>query len=175
MSDSDDRLPQTISHARSHEEHEGGEINLEELTAIVVNTAYHLHVDLGPGLLESVYEVVMAKLLRERGLKVERQKSVMFEYHDMIFDEGLRIDLLVNDRLVVELKSVEAFAPVHAKQVLTYLRLLHLPIGLLINFGSASFKEGCKRIVNNHKNFASSRLRVNQVENRARSREEHEA
>jgi iron complex transport system substrate-binding protein len=83
--------------------------------------------------------------------------------------------LLVNDRLVVELKSVEAFAPVHAKQVLTYLRLLHLPIGLLINFGSASFKEGCKRIVNNHQDFASSRLRVNQVENRARSREEHEA
>jgi iron complex transport system substrate-binding protein len=175
MSDSDDRLPQAISHARSHEEHEGGERNLEELTAIVVDTAYHLHVDLGPGLLESVYEAVMAKLLRERGLKVERQKSVMFEYHDMIFDEGLRIDLLVNDRLVVELKSVEAFAPVHAKQVLTYLRLLHLPIGLLINFGSASFKEGCKRIVNNHQDFASSRLRVNQGENLARSREEHEA
>lgn len=175
MSDPDDRMTHRNNQARSHEEREIGERNVEELSAIVVNTAYHLHVDLGPGLLESVYEVVMAKLLRERGLKVERQKSVMFEYHDMIFDEGLRIDLLVNDRLVVELKSVEAFAPVHAKQVLTYLRLLHLPIGLLINFGSASFKEGCKRIVNNHQDFASSRLRVNQVENRARSREEHEA
>jgi iron complex transport system substrate-binding protein len=175
MSDTDRRLSQGNSLARRHEEHEGLERNVEELSAIVVDTAYHLHVDLGPGLLESVYETVMAKLLREQGLKVERQKSVVFEYHGMIFDDGLRIDLLINDRLVVELKSVETLAPVHPKQVLTYLRLLRLPIGLLVNFGSATFKEGCKRIVNNHQDFASSRLRVNQAESRARSREEHEA
>ncbi|MFN5950296.1 MAG: GxxExxY protein, partial [Pirellulaceae bacterium] len=134
-----------------------------------------LHVDLGPGLLESVYESGLARRLRERGLGGGRHRGGGGVYGGIIFEDGLRIDLLVTDRLVVELKSVEAFAPVHAKQVLTYLRLLHLPIGLLINFGSASFKEGCKRIVNNHQDFASSRLRVNQVENRARSREEHEA
>jgi iron complex transport system substrate-binding protein len=175
MSDTDRRLSQGNSLARRHEEHEGLERNVEELSAIVVDTAYHLHVDLGPGLLESVYETVMAKLLREQGLKVERQKSVVFEYHGMIFDDGLRIDLLINDQLVVELKSVETLASVHPKQVLTYLRLLRLPIGLLVNFGLSSFKEGCKRIVNNHQDFASSRLRVNQAEIRARSREEHEA
>ena len=78
----------------------------------------------------------------------------------MHFDEGLRVDLLVEGCIVVELKSVETLAPVHAKQLLTYLRLLHMPIGLLINFGAATFKEGIKRVVNNHKDFAASRLRA---------------
>jgi hypothetical protein len=78
------------------------------------------------------------------------------------FDEGFRMDLLVEGRLLVELKSVENLLPVHSKQVLTYLRLLRLPLGLLINFGAATFKQGIKRIANNHQDFASSRLRVNQ-------------
>ncbi len=137
-------------------------MNVEELSAIVVDCAYQLHVDLGPGLLESVYETVLARMLSDRGLKVERQKVVEFEYRGIRFNEGLRVDLMVDDLLVVELKSVETLAPVHSKQVLTYLRLLHKPVGLLINFGAATFKEGCKRIVNQHKDFASSRLRVNQ-------------
>lgn len=138
------------------------EMNIEELSAAVVDAAFHLHQSLGPGLLESVYECVLAKSLERRGLLVERQKIVSFEFDGMHFDDGLRIDLLVNGLLVVELKSVENLAPVHSKQVLTYLRLMHLPLGLLINFGCATFKEGCKRIVNQHTAFASSRLRVNQ-------------
>ena len=134
---------------------------MEEVSAIVVDAAFHLHRDLGPGLLESVYEAVLARMLERRGLRVERQKAVAFDFDGMHFDEGLRVDLLVEGCLVVELKSVETLAPVHAKQLLTYLRLLNLPIGLLINFGAATFKEGAKRVVNNHRDFASSRLRVN--------------
>jgi len=143
-------------------------MNVEEVSAIVVDAAFHLHRELGPGLLESVYEAVLARMLERRGLRIERQKIVAFDFDGMHFDEGLRVDLLVDGCLVVELKSVEILAPVHAKQLLTYLRLLHLPIGLLINFGAATFKEGVKRVVNNHKDFASSRLRVNQDLTRSR-------
>jgi iron complex transport system substrate-binding protein len=127
-----------------------------------VDTSFHIHKDLGPGLLESVYEAVLMRALEKRGLRVERQKIISFEYDGMRFEEGLRVDLLVEGQLVIELKSVENLAPVHPKQVLTYLRLMHLPLGLLINFGSATFKEGIQRIVNHHTSFASSRLRVNQ-------------
>ncbi len=147
-------------------------VNIEETSAIVVDAAFHLHKDLGPGLLETVYETVLSRMLQERGLTVERQKNVAFDFRGMHFDEGLRVDLLVDGRLVVELKSVEKHAPVHAKQVLTYLRLLNLPVGLLINFGASTFKEGIKRIVNGHVDIASSRLRVNQE--RARSPKEQE-
>ena len=138
--------------------------NVEELSAEVVDAAFHLHKDLGPGLLESVYEVVLAKMLEQRGLSVERQKPIPIHYAGLHFDEGVRSDILVSSSLLIELKSVETLSPVHGKQVLTYLRLLDLPLGLLINFGSATFKDGVKRIVNNHTNFASSRLRVNQQE-----------
>ncbi len=102
-------------------------MNVEEVSSVVVDAAYHLHRDLGPGLLESVYETVLAQILEKRGLQVERQKSVMFDYDGIHFDDGLRVDLLVEGFLVVELKSVEKIAPVHAKQVLTYLRLMQLP------------------------------------------------
>ncbi|MFH0785903.1 MAG: GxxExxY protein [Pseudomonadota bacterium] len=136
--------------------------NIEEISAEVVDTAFHLHKDLGPGLLESVYEVVLAKMLGDRGLSIERQKIIPIQYAGLRFDEGFRADLLVEGTVLVELKSVEHFAHVHSKQVLTYLRLLNLPLGLLINFGAATFKEGIKRIVNNHKDFVASRLRVNQ-------------
>lgn len=137
------------------------EWNVEELSAVVVDAAFHLHQRLGPGLLESVYELVLAQSLARRGLQVERQKCVSFEFDRLRFEDGLRIDILVNGLLVVESKSVENLAPVHSKQVLTYLRLMNLPLGLLVNFGCATFKEGCKRIVNQHTAFASSRLRVN--------------
>lgn len=135
-------------------------MNVEELSAIVVDCGYKLHVEAGPGLLESVYETVLAKMLEERGLSVQRQVSVPINLMGLRFDEGFRADLLIGGVLLVELKSVEQLHPVHAKQVLTYLRLLGLPLGLLMNFGAATFKEGVKRIVNNHQDFASSRLRV---------------
>jgi GxxExxY protein len=137
-------------------------MNVEEVSAIVVDTAYHLHRALGPGLLESVYETILARMLEKRGLQVEQQKPVAFEFDGIHFNDGLRVDLLVAGCLVVELKSVEKIAPVHSKQVLTYLRLMQLPLGLLINFGAGTFKEGVKRIANNHTDFTSSRLRVNQ-------------
>lgn len=128
---------------------------------MVVDTAFHIHDELGPGLLESVYASVLTRALTNLGLKVEREKIVVFEFDGMRFNDGLRIDLLVNDVLVLELKSVEAIAPVHFKQLLTYLRLMHLPLGLLINFGAATFKEGCRRVVNNHHPTDNSRLRIN--------------
>ena len=137
-------------------------MNIEEVSSKVVDCAYHLHVNLGPGLLESVYEAVLAQVLSENGLKVERQKLIGFAYQGIRFEDALRIDLLVNDCLIVELKSVEAMTPLHSKQLLTYLRLMELPLGLLINFGAAMFKEGCKRVVNHHTDFSSTRLRVSE-------------
>ena len=138
-------------------------IDKEVISQAVVDCAYQLHHDLGPGLLEVVYEVVLAKLIRERGYQVERQKPVSIRYEGLLFEEGFRADLIVEGVVLVELKSVETLAPVHAKQVLTYIRLLNLPVGLLINFGSATFKDGVKRIVQGSQSFAYSRLRVNQV------------
>jgi iron complex transport system substrate-binding protein len=120
-----------------------------------------MHVEIGPGLLESVYEAVLERLLQKQGLKVTRQQSIPIEVMGLSINEGFRADLIVDDLLLIELKSVEQLAPVHSKQVLTYLRLLDLPLGLLINFGAATFREGCKRIVNGKQEFNSSRLRVN--------------
>ena len=137
-------------------------VNLEDVSAIVVDCGYKLHVEVGPGLLESVYEIVLAKMLEQRGLRVRRQVPVPIELMGLKLDEGFRADLIVHDLVLVELKSVERMVPVHAKQTLTYLRLLKMPLGLLINFGAATFKEGVRRIVNQHEDFASSRLRVNQ-------------
>jgi len=103
-------------------------------------------------------------MLTDQGLRVARQVSVPIELMGMQFQEGFRADIIVEGSFLIELKSVAALSPLHAKQTLTYLRLLRLPLGLLINFGAATFKEGVKRIVNNHKDFAASRLRVNQSE-----------
>lgn len=138
----------------------------EAISSIVVNCSYRLHVEAGPGLLETVYEVALARLLEDEGLSVQRQVPVPIQLLGMKFDEGFRADLIVNDCFLIELKSVEKMVPVYSKQTLTYLRLLKFPLGLLINFGNSTFKEGCKRIVNDHKNFASSRLRVNQIQNK---------
>jgi GxxExxY protein len=134
---------------------------LDDITEAVVDASLKIHIGLGPGLLESVYEVVLARALELRGFRVERQKVIRFEYEGMIFEEGFRTDLLVDGCVVVELKSVEKLAPVHSKQVLTYLRLMNLQVGLLINFGAATLKEGLHRIVNNLPTSASPRLRVN--------------
>ena len=136
-------------------------MDLDDITGIIVDTAVKLHRGLGPGLLESVYETVLTKQLARQGLRIERQKAASFEFDGLYFDNGLRVDLLVEGQVVVELKSVEVLMPVHKKQVLTYLRLLRLPIGLLINFGAPTLKEGLHRIVNNLPPSASPRLRVN--------------
>lgn len=116
--------------------------------ARVVECAFALHKELGPGLLESVYEVLLADALRERGLSVERQKPIPICFRGKRFDEGFRADLLVADLVLVELKSVEALARVHRKQVLTYLRLTNLKLGLLINFGGELLKGNMERLVN---------------------------
>jgi len=135
---------------------------LDEITGAIVDTAMKIHMELGPGLLESVYEVVLARSLDKRGFLVERQKIVHFEYDGVEFDEGFRTDLVVDGRVIVEIKSLEVLAPVHSKQLLTYLRLTKLPVGLLINFGAATLKEGLHRVVNNLDSSASPQLRVNQ-------------
>jgi GxxExxY protein len=137
---------------------------LDDITGEIVDASIRVHQDLGPGLLESVYEAILAKVLMRRGLTVERQKPVCFEYDGISFDDEFRVDLLVEGLVVVELKSVEKVASVHSKQVLKYLRLMNLPVGLLINFGAATLKEGLHRVVNNLDFSVSPRLRVNQKE-----------
>lgn len=122
--------------------------DIDETTGEIVDASFRIHTRLGPGLLESVYEAVLARSLEQRGLSVERQKAVALEFDGLTFDEGFRVDLLVDGRVVVELKSVEKLAPVHSKQVLTYLRLMDLRVGLLVNFGAPTLKEGIRRIVN---------------------------
>jgi GxxExxY protein len=122
--------------------------DINQITGEVVDAAYQLHTEAGPGLMESVYQMVMIRDLERRGLIVEHEKWVSFEINGMKFVNGFRVDLLVEGRVVVELKSVEKLAPVHPKQLRTYLRLMNLPIGLLINFGAATFKDGVHRIVN---------------------------
>ena len=136
--------------------------DVETLARVAVDCGFRIHRDLGPGLLESVYEQVLAASLTRSGLKVERQKPVSFTFEDMHFADGFRIDLLVKDNLIIEVKSVDALSKMHGKQMLTYLRLMQQPVGLLMNFGGATFKEGVRRVVNNHTSFASSRLRVHQ-------------
>jgi GxxExxY protein len=135
----------------------------DEITGIIIDTSLKIHKELGPGLLESVYEAVLAKMLTDQGLFVETQKPVDFEYNGIRFSEGFRCDLLVNNSVVVELKSCEKIAPVHQKQLQTYLRLMNKKVGLLINFGAATLKEGLQRIVNNY-SPESSMLDVNKKE-----------
>jgi len=137
-------------------------MELDDITGTIIDAAIKIHKDLGPGLLESVYEVVLAKALERRGLRVQRQVPFRFQYDGMTFEEGFRIDLLVEDRVIVELKSIETFVPVHGKTLLTYLRLMNLQVGLLINFGEETLKDGIHRVVNNLPPSASPRLRVNQ-------------
>jgi GxxExxY protein len=119
-----------------------------ELAKIVVDAAYHVHVKLGPGLLETVYRVVLAYELRKRGLSVEVEVPVPIRYENVCFEEGFRADLIVEKKLVIETKSAESVHPVHKKQLLTYLRLTGHKLGLLINFGEVYVKDGISRVVN---------------------------
>lgn len=114
----------------------------------IVDAAFNVHRELGAGLLESVYEIVLANELRERGLIVQRQVPISIRYKNLCFDEGFRADLVVNDRVLVELKSLEAIQNAHMKQILTYLRLARMRLGLLINFGQGRFRDGVLRVVN---------------------------
>ena len=134
---------------------------LDDVTGAIVDSALRIHRDLGPGLLESVYETILARVLINRGLHVLCQQPITFEYDGVVFEEGFRVDLLVERRVLVELKSVEKLAPVHGRQLLTYLRLTNLRVGILINFGAPMFKEGVQRVVNELPSSASPRLRVN--------------
>lgn len=123
---------------------------IEAIARTAVNCGYRIHKDLGPGLLESAYEALMEEALKQSGLHVRRQVPITMRYNGVRVENAFKIDLLIEERLVVELKSIERIAPVHAKQILTYLRLMELPLGLLMNFGQAIFKDGLRRVANNY-------------------------
>lgn len=126
-------------------------MKINTITGKIVDRAYKLHSALGPGLLESVYERCLELDLREAGLKVQSQVGVPLRYKKLAFDTGYRLDLLVEDTVIIEVKSVEVLAPVHFSQLLTYMKLYDKPIGFLINFNSKSLKDGLHRLVNNFK------------------------
>lgn len=120
-----------------------------EISRIIVDCCFKAHNELGPGLLESVYEEVLSYELIKRGLNVERQKGIPVIYENLKMELGFRADIVVENKVIIELKSIDAIAPVHSKQLLTYLKLTGLKLGLLINFNEALIKDGIKRIVNN--------------------------
>ncbi|GMM92894.1 GxxExxY protein [Qipengyuania sp. MTN3-11] len=127
------------------------EVRIEALARTIIDCGFHLHRKLGPGLLETAYELILFKILSQQGLAVRRQVPITINYEGVVVDNAFKIDLLVEDLLVVELKSTERASPVHAKQVLTYLRLMNLPLGLLMNFGQSTFKDGIKRVANDYR------------------------
>jgi len=119
-----------------------------EVAKIVVDAAYHIHTKVGPGLLESAYELILEHELRKRGLRVERQVAVPIVYDDLVVSDAFRADLIVEDLVILELKSVEQIHPVYAKQLLTYLKLTGKRLGLLINFNTRLIREGITRVAN---------------------------
>ena len=120
-----------------------------ELSRIIVDSAFKIHTTLGPGLYESVYEVTMAHELQRRGCNIVRQRGIPVSYEEVRLNLGFRADIIVEGKVIIEVKSVSALAPVHAKQLRTYLRLTDLKLGLLINFNVDLIKDGIKRVVNN--------------------------
>lgn len=135
---------------------------LDDITDVIIAEAIRVHRDLGPGLLESVYEAVLARALEKRGFHVERQVPIRLEYGGLVFEEAFRADMIVEREVMLELKSVEQIARVYSKKLLTYLRLSDKRVGLLLNFGANTLKEGLLRVVNDLSPSASPRLRVNQ-------------
>ena len=123
--------------------------DINRITGEVVGAAYRLHTQLGPGLLESAYALVLTRVLEEKGVQVEREKPIAFTFDGIQIENGFRVDLLVGGCVVVELKSVETVLPVHCAQVLTYLRLTEKRVGLLLNFNVSYLRQGVRRIVNN--------------------------
>ncbi len=138
-------------------------MDIEQLCTIVVDCGFKLHQDIGPGLLESAYEAMLAAKLRALGLKVDRQVPIDLTYDGIAIPNAFRIDLLVDERVLIELKSSETTAPVHAKQVITYLRLMGLTHGFVMNFGTPTFKDGVRRLLNDPTLFVSSCLRANKL------------
>ena len=124
---------------------------IDELSAIVIEEAIGIHRELGPGLFESVYETILAGRIERRGLPVMRQVPIPIEFDGHAFGAAFKIDLMVDARLVVEIKSVDQLGKLHAKQLLTYLRLTKQPVGLLLNFSGATMREGIRRMVNNYR------------------------
>ena len=122
----------------------------EEIATLIVDTAVNLHKELGSGLLESVYEVVLSKLLAKKGLHVQRQVSIPIEFAGEHFDEGFRADLIIEGKVIIELKSQEKITSAHQKQLLTYLKLTRTKLGFILNFGAALMKDGIERIVNGY-------------------------
>ena len=121
-----------------------------EIAKVVVDVAVKLHMGLGPGLLESVYEAILEKKLIEAGLKVERQVPVPIRFEGIELDEGFRADLIVEGKVILELKSIETISKVHKKQLLTYLRMADMKLGLLLNFGAAQMRDGIHRVINGY-------------------------
>ena len=119
-----------------------------EISGVIVDIAVNIHKKLGCGLLENVYEVILTKLLAEKGLHVQRQVSIPIEFEGEYFDEGFRVDLFVEGKVIIELKSVEKISAAHKKQLLTYLKLTNTKLGLILNFGAATMNEGIERIAN---------------------------
>lgn len=126
-------------------------MTVDDISAVVLREAIAIHRELGPGLFEAVYETVLAGRLERAGLRVERQVIVPITFDDMTFEAAFRVDILVDQQLVLEIKSVDTPSRSHAKQVLTYLRLMKLPLGLLLNFSGETMKEGIRRVVNDHR------------------------
>ncbi len=124
--------------------------DLERFARAAVHSGYQIHKSLGPGLLESAYEALMEAALTQAGLSVRRQVPINMNYNGVLVENAFKVDLLVEECLVLELKSIERLAPVHGKQVLTYLRLMNLPLGLLMNFNEATFKDGLRRVANDY-------------------------
>jgi len=123
-------------------------MNENQIAAAIVDAAYKIHTTLGPGLLESVYQATLDYELKKRGLRVAQQVALPVYYEEVKLQVGFRIDLLVNEKIIIEIKSVEALAPIHRKQLETYLRLTDLRLGLLINFNERLIKHGIQRVVN---------------------------
>jgi GxxExxY protein len=132
-------------------------MDIEELARQAIDSGFRIHKSLGPGLLESVYEAVLAASLGREGLRVERQKPIAIRFDGLDIADAFRADLLVEGVLIIEVKSLERCAPVHAKQLLTYLRLTEQPLGLLMNFGCETFRNGLKRVVNGPSAFVGTR------------------
>jgi GxxExxY protein len=123
-------------------------MNENQIAKQIVDSAFKIHTELGPGLLESVYEAVLAHELGRRGLSVTKQRAIPVIYEDVQLEVGFRADIIVQNKVLIEVKSVEAIAPVHLKQVQTYIRLIDLRLGLLINFNVNLIKDGIRRVVN---------------------------
>jgi len=140
-------------------------MELDDITGTVVEEAIRIHRRPGPGLLESVYQRLLERRLQRRGLRVDSQMGIDFTFDNIDFKDGFRLDLLVEKCVILEVKSLEkGLAPVHTRQLLTYLRLTNLQIGLLLNFGGATMKEGIKRVVNDLPPESSPSLRLNRLE-----------